>query len=74
MKPDYYSFLLKLWAQNPQNDEIYWRASLRSPESGELISFKDISELTRYLNQLINNSGPEYVRPIKFGPTPGEDD
>ena len=59
MKTDYYSFLLKIWAQNPHNDEIYWRASLRSPKSGELISFKDLSELSRYLDQLVEGSSAE---------------
>ena len=59
MKTDYYSFLLKIWAQNPHNHEIYWRASLRSPKTGELISFKDLSELSRYLDQLVEGSSAE---------------
>jgi hypothetical protein len=55
MKTDYFSFLLRLWAQNHQDEDRTWRASIQSPDSGKVISFSSIAELTEYLEDITAN-------------------
>ena len=49
-KPEYYSFLLRLW--QVENGDQRKRASLENVESGEKLGFASLKELLVYLSEL----------------------
>jgi len=54
-RPDYYSYLLRLWRDEDQersrvkDQGTAWRASLQSPQSGKRVGFLSLEELFDYL-------------------------
>jgi hypothetical protein len=49
-KPDYLAYLLRLWSTSGE-EGVVWRASLRSPHTGELRGFANLDELFDHLRQ-----------------------
>jgi hypothetical protein len=50
-RPDYMSYLLRLWRVDGDDAESDWRASLESSYTGERISFASVEELFAFLRQ-----------------------
>ena len=48
-QPDYLSYLLRLWQDSEV--EAVWRASLRSPHTGELVGFASLDRLCEFLQR-----------------------
>ena len=49
-RPDYLSYLLRLWRVRERGPPA-WRASLQRPGSGERVSFATLDELFAFLSQ-----------------------
>jgi hypothetical protein len=49
-RPDYLSYLLRLWRVREQEPEA-WRASLQRPGSSERIGFRSLDELFAFLRR-----------------------
>lgn len=49
----YHSFILTLWRESEGmlNAPSVWRYALENPHTGERIGFRNVAELTRFLNQ-----------------------
>jgi hypothetical protein len=56
-RPDYLSYLLRLWRAGaeksslPEEERLAWRASLQSPQTGERIGFLDLEKLFDFLRR-----------------------
>jgi hypothetical protein len=55
-RPDYLSYLLRLWQVNGDEatcdeGEVVWRASLESPHTGERESFASLDDLFDFLRE-----------------------
>ena len=51
-QPDYLSYLLRLWRVS-KAEKACWRASLQSPQTGELQGFSDLDELFDFLRRRV---------------------
>ena len=52
MKPNYHSFLIRLWAPEIDAGQS-WHITLESPESGEKNSFANLDELFDFFGTLV---------------------
>ena len=59
----YRSYLLRLWRVYQDGYPI-WRAALESAQTGELIHFANLLELTRYLVQQVQIADQQYEEEI----------
>ena len=57
----YLSYLLRLWREE-RDDEIVWRASLESVQTGERRHFADVDQLYAHLSARIGLAPPNGLK------------
>jgi hypothetical protein len=50
-RPNYVSYLLRLWREGDSGQAAVWRASLESTRTGELMAFASLDELFDHLRE-----------------------
>jgi hypothetical protein len=59
----YRSYLLRLWQVYVEGQQI-WRASLESAQTGELLHFANLRELTVFLVQQVRAADQQYEEEV----------